>query len=211
MHRRTMLLAGAAICVFALSASAQTTPKRVRGTIRSLDGNTLTVAANDGEMVKVVLAPNYTVGAIVPSSLDKVKPGAMIGIVGFGPPKEQRAAVISIFPAGATVAEAQFPWDSQPDSVMTNAPIVSEVPAEDGRTLTVTVKGEPIKVTVPANAIVQETEPGTPAMLAPRRACADLRAKGGGRDGHGAAGQCRQGRVDAGELSGVSPPGPGRP
>lgn len=167
MHRRTILVALAAACLLSAPALAQTTPKRVRGTIQSLEGNTLTVAANDGETVKVMLAPNYTVGAIVPMTLDAVKPGAMIGIVGFGPPKQQRAAVISIFPPGSTVNEAQFPWDSQPDSVMTNAPIVSEVTGAQGRELTVTVKGEPIQVAVPPNAIVQGSEPGSPAMLVP--------------------------------------------
>ncbi len=50
---------------------------------------------------------------------------------------------------------------------MTNAPVTSEVAAANGRVLTVTVKGEPIEVTVPQNAIVQTTEPGTPAMLTP--------------------------------------------
>ena len=90
-----------------------------------------------------------------------------IGIVGFGPPKQQRAAVISIFPPGATVNEVQFAWDSQPDSVMTNAPVISEVASEDGRKLTVTVKGETIEVSVPPNAIIQTSEPGSPSMLAP--------------------------------------------
>ena len=33
--------------------------------------------------------------------------------------------------------------------------------------LNVTVKGEPVEVTVPPNVIVQESEPGTPAMLVP--------------------------------------------
>ncbi len=168
MKRRVMLFA-AAICSLALvpPAYAQTTPKRIRGTIQSLQDSTLTVAATSGETVKIMLAPNYTVGAIVPTTLDKVKPGSMIGVVGFGPPKQQRAAVVSIFPAGATVADSQFAWDSQPDSVMTNAPVTSEVASTDGRVLTVTVKGEPIQVTVPANAVIQETEPGTPAMLVP--------------------------------------------
>ena len=170
MTRRLVLATAAAMLLaLAVPASAQTTPtptpKRIRGTVQSLDGNTLTVAATSGETLRVVLAPNYTVGAIVPTTLDKVKPGSMIGVVGFGPKERQRAAVVSIFPPGATVNESQFPWDSQPDSVMTNAPVVSEVASTDGRVLTVTVKGEPIQVTVPANAIIQETEPGTPAML----------------------------------------------
>ena len=168
MHRRPILALAAVLAVAMAGPSfAQTTPKRVRGTIQSLDGNTLTVAPNAGEPLKIVLAPNYTVGAIVPTTLDKVKTGSMIGIVGFGPPKQQRAAVISIFPPGATVNDSQFAWDTQPDSVMTNAPVTADVTGTDGRMLTVTVKGDPIQVAVPPNAIIQETEPGTPAMLTP--------------------------------------------
>ena len=165
--RRTPLLTILFLFALALPAVAQTTPKRVRGTVQSLNGQLLTVLANDGQTVKIVLAPNYTVGAIVPSTLDKVTPGAKIGIVGFGPPKQQRAAVISIVPPGATMTEAQFAWDTQPDSVMTNGSIASEVTSADGRTLMVAVKGEPVQVTVPANAIIQESAPGDPSMLTP--------------------------------------------
>ena len=165
MKWRVVLLAGAVLLL--AGAAAAPTPKRIRGTISSLAGHTLTVVERDGQTDKVELAPDCTVAAIVPASIDQVKPGEKIGIVGFGPPTRQRAAVISIFPPGGTVNEAQFAWDSQPDSVMTNAPVVSDVASADGRVLTVTVKGETIEVTVPNNAVIQASEPGTPAMLVP--------------------------------------------
>jgi preprotein translocase subunit YajC len=168
MKRSAGILTILVLCAgLVLPALAQTTPKRIRGTIQALQDNVLTVAANNGETVKVHLAPNYTVGAIVQTTPDKVKPGTKIGIVGFGPPKQQRAAVISIFPADANVNESQFAWDTQPDSVMTNAPVTADVSGVNGRLLTVSIKGEPVEVTVPQNVIVQETEPGAPAMLVP--------------------------------------------
>lgn len=166
MQRRAILIASIAV-LLAGNAVAQTTAVRLRGTVRALDDHALTIEDRGGNPVRIALADNYTVGAIVPTTLDAIKQGSMIGIVGFGPPKQQRAAVVSIFPPGATVSASQFPWDSQPDSVMTNAPVTSEVAATSGRVLTVTVKGEPIEVTVPPNAIIQTTEPGTPAMLVP--------------------------------------------
>ena len=165
MKRRAVLIAGTVLLM--AGAPAPTTPKRVRGTIRSLTDHTLTVTDRDGQNVPIELAPDYTVIAIVPTTLDAVKPGVKIAIVGFGPPTKQRAAVVSIFPPGAAVNDAQFPWDSQPDSVMTNAPVVSDVAGANGRMLTVTVKGEPIEVTVPDNAVIQTSEPGTPSMLVP--------------------------------------------
>jgi hypothetical protein len=127
----------------------------------------LTVEDRNGDLVRITLAPQYTVSAIVPTTLEAIKPGSMIGIVGFGPPKQQRAAVISIFPPGVTANAAQFPWDTQPGSVMTNAPVTSEVVTADGRTLIVTMEGEPIEVTVPANTVIQTSEPGTPSQLTP--------------------------------------------
>ena len=165
MTRRSIVLALIAVPFAAALAHAQTTPARIRGTIQSLDGDVLVVQTRAGDTASIKLAPNYTVSAVVPTTLAAIKPGSMIGIVGFGPPKQQRAAVISIFPPGAAINESQFAWDSEPDSVMTNAPVTSEVASTDGRTLMVTVKGEPIQVTVPPNAIIQTTEPGSPAML----------------------------------------------
>ena len=163
--RRIFVAALFAVPLLIGVAHAQTTPVRIRGTIGALDENKLSVITREGPTVTITLTPNYTVGAVVPATLAAIKPGSMIGIVGFGPPTRQRAAVIAIFPPGSTVNEAQFAWDSEPDSVMTNAPVTSEVASASGRTLTVMVKGEPVEVSVPENAIVQTSEPGTPALL----------------------------------------------
>ena len=165
--QRRFLLSGLALVLLSGHAFAQATPARLRGTVRALEDHTLTIEDRGGNPIRVTLAPDYAVTAIVPTTLDAIKPGSMIGIVGFGPPKQQRAAVVSIFPPGATVNPSQFAWDSEPDSVMTNAPVTSEVAATAGRSLTVTVKGEPIEVSVPPNAIIQTSEKGTPDMLQP--------------------------------------------
>lgn len=167
MSRYGLVLASGLLVATTGAAVAQTTAMRIRGVIQKFAGNTLTVAATSGDVDDILLVPNYTVSAIFPTTLDKVKPGSKVGIVGFGPPDRQRAAVISIFPEGANVNEAQFAWDSAPDSTMTNAPVTSEVDGNDGKQLTVTMQGQPIEVTVPPGAIIQETEPGSAAMLTP--------------------------------------------
>ncbi len=150
-----------------LSAAAQTV-RRVRGTIEQLDGNTLVVQSRRGEMVRIALAPNFTVGALSRGDLSAVKPGAYIGIVSTGPRDHMRAAVVTVFPEGASRAnEGQFAWDLLPNSMMTNAPVESEVTGNDGRGLTVSVKGEKLAVEVPPDAIVAVTTAGTPAMLSP--------------------------------------------
>jgi len=167
MRRYLAFLAVAGLLAAGSVAWGQAPAKRIRGSVQSLDGNTLTVTTNDGETDKIALAPDYTVTAIFPTTADQVKPGRKIGIVGFGPPAQQRAAVISIFPEGQNVTEVQFPWDSAPDSTMTNGPITADVTGADGRSLTVTIKGQPVQVSVPPGAIVQTSEPGTPAQLVP--------------------------------------------
>ena len=168
MHRRIVLLAAAAACLIGSGpASAQTTPRRLRGTVQSLDGRVLAVATASGEIVKITLAADYTVGLLAPTTIDKIKPGSFVGIVGVGPKDRQRAVVVSIFPPGGARNEAQFAWDSLPDSTMTNAPVESEVAGNDGHQLTVTLKGEKVQVTVPPNAIIVETEPGTQAQVTP--------------------------------------------
>ncbi len=77
---------------------------------------------------------------------------------------------------------------------MTNAPVTSEVTATEGRTLTVTVKGEPIEVAVPPNAIIQTSEPGSPALLVPG-AKVLIFAQRAADGSLCPAGQCRQERV----------------
>src|ERR1700710_1341593 len=98
MRRRLLLTSLPALCL-TRAAFAQTTPRRIRGTVRSLAGDTLTVETNAGDTVTVALAADLTVGALVPTTLDQIKPGSFIGIVGVGPKDHQRAVTITIFQA----------------------------------------------------------------------------------------------------------------
>ena len=63
---RTQALITAALrAAFTLPAAAQT-PQRIRGTVKALEGNTLVVDTREGDTARIVLAPNYTVAAVVP-------------------------------------------------------------------------------------------------------------------------------------------------
>ncbi len=153
--------------VSSLDAAAQTV-RRVRGTVEQLDGNTLVVQSRQGEAVRIALAPNFTVGALSKGDLSAVQPGAYVGIVSTGPRDRMRAAVVTVFPEGASRAnEGQFAWDTLPNSLMTNAPVESEVTGKDGRELTVSVKGEKLAVEVPPDAIIAVTTAGNPTMVTP--------------------------------------------
>ncbi len=167
---RNLLLTGG-VLAFALTTSldaAAQTARWVRGTVEQLDGNTLVAKSRQGEALRIALAPNFTVGALSQSDLSAVKPGAYVGIVSTGPRRRMRAAVVTVFPEGASRAnEEQFAWYTLPNSMMTNAPVDSEVTATDGHELTVSVKGEKLAVEVPADAIIAVISAGTPAMVTP--------------------------------------------
>ncbi len=150
------------------AAYAQTTPTRIRGTIQKLDGSTLVVDGRDGDSIQVQLAPNVTIGSVVPATLADAKPGTFIGTAAAGPKDHLRALEVLIFPEAARGSgEGHYPWDLQPESTMTNATIESEVSGADGRELTVVAKGETLKVTVPPGVPIVTFEPGSAAMLVP--------------------------------------------
>lgn len=170
MTRRSLLLGLAATLLAgaALPALAQTTPRRIRGTIESLDGSTLVVRSREGETLRIALPSNYTVAAVVPAELSAIKPGAYVGIASIGPRDKLRALEVLIFPEAARGSgEGHYPWDLMPESSMTNAAIEAEAAGTDGRQLTLMAKGERVVVTVPPDVPVVTFEPGTPAMLTP--------------------------------------------
>src|SRR5271165_4972059 len=78
-----LLFAGALIVTLALPAAAQNapegTPTRIRGTVEKLDGQTLTVKSREGQELRITLAPNFTVAAVVKKSLGDIKAGDFVG------------------------------------------------------------------------------------------------------------------------------------
>ena len=169
MNRR-FLATGLAALLLAGSAwpAMAQTPRRVRGEIEALDGSTLTVRSREGESVRIALAPNYAVAAVIPAELSAIKPGAYIGAAATGPKDRLRALEVLIFPEAMRGAgEGHTPWDLVPESTMTNGAIEAEAAGTNGRQLTVVAKGERLVMTVPPEAPVVTFEPGTPAMLTP--------------------------------------------
>ena len=72
---------------------------RVRGTIESKDHQTLNVKARSGETLKVKLADNAPVRAVVKAPLSDIKPGSFVGITAMPQPDgTQKAVEIHVFP-----------------------------------------------------------------------------------------------------------------
>jgi hypothetical protein len=178
------------------TADAQDTV-RVRGTIDKVEGPIYVVKSRDGAELKVSLAENALVVAVVKASLADIKQGLFVGSTGMPQADgSQKAIEVHIFPeAMRGTGEGHYPWDLQADSTMTNANVEQTVAGVDGQNLTLKYKtGEKTIIVTPQTAIVayvpgdkNELKPGTKIFIAAAKKQADgtLQAPriGYGRDG----------------------------
>jgi hypothetical protein len=138
-------------------ASAQSAPTRVRGSIAAIDGNTATIATREGNQVPVKLADNWTVMLVSPLTMADIKQNSFVGIASLkGPDGTLNALEVLVFPEAARGSnEGHYPWDLQPESMMTNATVAAVAAAPDGQALTLKYKDgtQTIKV-----------KPGTPIV-----------------------------------------------
>jgi hypothetical protein len=162
-----------AICAVALAttiASAQA-PLRVRGTIEAVDGNTLSIKARDGAMLKVVLADNALVIAIDKRSLADIKPGVFLGTAAEpGADGTLRALEVHIFPETMRgTGEGHREWERAGTS-MTNATVDETVTSVSGNTFTLKYKGGEQKVLVTAETPIVGYVPSDRGDLKPGKA-----------------------------------------
>ena len=179
----TLFALGSGLCsVLGSVAYAQDTV-RVRGTIDRVEGPIYVVKSRDGAELKVALAENGIVVAIVKASLADIKPGLFVGSTGMPQPDgSQKAIEVHIFPeAMRGTGEGHYPWDLQANSTMTNANVEETVAGVDGQTLTLKYKtGEKKVVVTPQTAIVtynpgdkNDLQPGTKIFIAAAKKQAD--------------------------------------
>ena len=139
------------IAVSAVSAQQQTSMVRIRGTIESVDGNTLGIKTREGTDVKVKMTDNVAVFAVVKTQLSEIKEGSYIGVTAM-PEADgtQKAIAVHIFPENQRGAAEGFrPWDARANSTMTNATVAQTVKGTDGQNITVKYKDGEKKVVVP--------------------------------------------------------------
>lgn len=163
------LLTSAAVAALLVAPAMAQQAQRVRGTIESVNGQVMDVKARDGATLKVKLADNAPVRAVVKASLADVKPGTYVGATGMPQPDgTQKAVEIHIFPeAMRGTGDGHRPWDLSPNSTMTNGAIDSEVAVSDGQKLVLKYKdGEKTLIVTPDTAIVAYA-PATAADLKP--------------------------------------------
>jgi hypothetical protein len=154
---RLLVASLAAASVLASAAWAQQPPTvRIRGSIESIDGKTLSIKTREGTDVKVNMTDDISVIAIAKTTLSEIKPGSYIGVSAMPQADgSQKAFAIHIFPEKMRgAAEGHRPWDQRPNSTMTNATVAQTVTGVEGQVIDVKYKDGEKKVVVPPEATI---------------------------------------------------------
>jgi hypothetical protein len=157
-----LLMAGGA-----LAQAPQSPPTRVRGTVESLDGQTLVVKSREGPLVTIALAPNFAVRSVLAKTLADIKAGDYVASTSVRDREGKlRALELHIFSdAQRGQSEGQFPWDLVPDSIMTNAFVTGIAAAPQGGVMKVRFKDGEAEVIVPSDTPVVAYGAGDASLL----------------------------------------------
>jgi len=159
-----------ALLAIAVTASAQTTPTRIRGAITAIDSNVVTIATREGNTVKVTMADNWSVIMVVPLSMADIKENSFVGVASLkGPDGKLNALEVLVFPEAMRGSnEGHYPWDLAPESMMTNATVSTVVASDGGQTLTLKYKGDGTQtITVKPGVPIVTFQPGQRADAKP--------------------------------------------
>jgi hypothetical protein len=179
MRVKTLTMIGATCAVLLASAAvfAQDKPMRVRGTVEQIDGAMMTVKSREGDTLKVKLADEVKVVALVKASLADIKPNSFVGSTAMPQPDGTWKAVeVHIFPEEMRgTGEGDRPYDYKPQSTMTNGTVNSlakttttgTVASEEGTTLTLDYKGGSKKIDVTPQTVIVSYVPGAREELKP--------------------------------------------
>jgi hypothetical protein len=173
---------------------------RLRGTVVSFAGSTLTVKTRDGSTDTVSLATGWKISGVAKASADDIKQGDFVGIASVAKADGGSGALeVVVFPAALKgTGEGDRPWDLQPNSRMTNG-TVADVTDVEGRTVTLTYdNGQQKKISIPQTTPIVTFASATPADLKPG-ATVFINAQ------RGSDGTLTSGRVVVGN-NGVIPP-----
>src|SRR6478609_11677280 len=129
------LILGAALALaIAATANAQQ-PGHIRGQVEKADGAVLVIKTRDGGTLNAKLAEDARVSALEKASMADLKNDTFIGIAGVPQPDGSIEAhsIHILSPAQrGVVPDRHGPWDSRPNSTMTNAYIEGTPAAASG-------------------------------------------------------------------------------
>jgi hypothetical protein len=149
------------------SVAVAQSPTRVRGTISSVDGDVLSVKSRDGKDLKIQLAPDAQVATTRKATAADFKPGAYVGVTSVKG-SDGRLVARRVHALGPQVPQMHAPWDSIPDSMMTNATLEGTAQVGTGTQLTLKNKDGEQKILVTPQTEYYTFAPGTRADLKPK-------------------------------------------
>ena len=150
-------------------AIAQEPPVRVRGTIERVDGDVYVVKARGGAELKVRLAENVMVVALIKASLTDIKQGSYVGVSGMPQPDgTQKALEVHIFPETMRgVGDGHRGWDLQPSSTMTNGNVEQAAASSEGQVVVLKYKDGEKRIVVSTDTPIVLYVPGDKSELTP--------------------------------------------
>jgi outer membrane lipoprotein SlyB len=156
-----------AACATSISAFAEETPARVRGTLQKMDGNNLTIATKSGNETNVPLKDGAPVIAVTKGAMSDIKSNTFVGITAMPQPDgTQKAVEVHVFEESLRgTGEGHYPWDLMPNSTMTNGAVAQQVEKVEGNTLQVKYKDGEKTIVVPKDAEVVNLVAGSKADL----------------------------------------------
>ena len=159
----------AVVSAVALAQAPANPPVRIRGTLEKLDGQMLTIKANNGQSMTVKMADNFAVMGIARAGVADVASGKYIGTTTVGERNGGLVALeIHIFPENMRgTGEGHYDWDLRPESKMTNASVAEVKAMGKERMLKVQYKGGEKQILVPENAVVVSFTPADKGELKP--------------------------------------------
>ncbi len=141
----------------------------MRGTIEAVDGQMLSVKARDGSDLKIKMADNINVVALVKASLADIKPGSFVGATAM--PEQDgswKAVEVHIFPeAMRGTGEGDRPYDYHPKSTMTNGTVNASVANVSGSSMTLKYKEGEKKIDITPETAIVAYVPGSKDELKP--------------------------------------------
>ncbi len=150
-------LAAFAVTVCLTAGALAQQPARIRGEIEKVDGNMLSLKTREGSMVKVKIADDARLNALIKASLTDITDNSFIGVAGI-PQSDGGIEAFSVhifLPAQrGKVPDGHRAWDARPGSTMTNAYVESMVKSKDGETFTVKYKDGEKKITVTPHTVI---------------------------------------------------------
>lgn len=152
--------------VLVSSVAVAQAPTRVRGTITGLQGDTLSVKSRDGKDLQIQLAPDAQVATTKKGSAADFKPGSYVGVTSVKGP-DGRLVARRVHALGPQVPQMHAPWDSIPDSMMTNATLEGTAQVGAGTELVLKNKQGEQKILVTPQTEYYTFAPGTRADLKP--------------------------------------------